>query len=62
MSEVRVRNLQRWVVEMLRDQAKRAGYGNLESYLRERLSDEALRPRREWAEKLRARREELFQG
>ena len=57
MSSIHVRNLEPWVVEMLRDQAQRAGCSSLESYLR----DEAMRPRREWAEKLRARREEMFQ-
>jgi hypothetical protein len=57
MSEVRVRNLEPWVVDMLRDQAQRAGY-SLEGYLRERLRDEALRKRREWAGKLKARQDE----
>ena len=61
MSSIHVRNLEPWVVEMLRDQAKRAGCNNLESYLRNHLREEAMRPRREWAERLRARREELFQ-
>jgi hypothetical protein len=60
MSEIRVRNLEPWVVEMLRDQAQRAGC-SLEGFLRERLREEAMRKRLEWAEKLRARREELFQ-
>ena len=35
MSEVPVRNLEPWVVEMLRDQAQRAGC-SLEGFLRER--------------------------
>jgi hypothetical protein len=60
MSEIRVRNLEPWVVEMLRDQAQRAGC-SLEGFLRERLREEAMRKRLEWAEKLRVRREELFQ-
>jgi hypothetical protein len=38
MSEVRVRKLEPWVVEMLRDQAHLAG-DNLESYLRKYLRD-----------------------
>jgi hypothetical protein len=32
----------------------------LEGYLRERLREEAMRERREWAERLRAGRERLF--
>lgn len=60
MPSIHVRNLEPWVVEMLRDQAHRAGC-SLEGYLRERLRDEAMRKRREWVEKLRAHREELFQ-
>ena len=60
MSEIRVRNLEPWVVEFLRDQAQHAGC-SLEGYLRERLRDEAMRTRRAWAERLRARREELLQ-
>jgi plasmid stability protein len=60
MSSIHVRNLEPWVIDMLRDQAQRAGC-SLEGYLRERLREEAMRKRREWAEKLRARRAELFQ-
>ncbi len=59
MSEVRVRNLEPWVVSFLRDQARQAG-NSLEGYLRERLREEAMRERREWAERLRAGRERLF--
>jgi plasmid stability protein len=60
MSEVRVRNLEPWVVEMLRDQAQRAGR-SLEGYLRDRLREEALRKRLEWAAKLKARQDEFHQ-
>jgi hypothetical protein len=60
MSEVRVRNLEPRVVEMLREQAQRAGC-SLEAYLRERLRDEAMRPRREWAAKLKTRQDEFRQ-
>lgn len=60
MSEVRVRNLEPWVVDMLRDQAQRAG-DSLEGYLRDHLRDEAMRPRREWAAKLKARQDEFRQ-
>ncbi len=57
MSEVRVRHLESWVVEALRDQAQRAGYNSLEGYLRERLREEAMRKRREWAARLKARQD-----
>lgn len=60
MSSVHVRNLEPWVVEMLRDQAQRAGC-SLEGYLRERLREEAMRKRREWAAKLKARQDEFRQ-
>jgi hypothetical protein len=61
MAEVHVRKLEPWVVEMLRDQARHAGYKNLESYLRERLREEALRKRREFAARLEARQAEFRQ-
>jgi hypothetical protein len=61
MSEIRVRNLEPWVVEFLRDQAQHAGYDSLAGFLRERLRDEALRTRREWAAKLKARQDEFRQ-
>lgn len=61
MSAIHVRNLEPWVVEMLRDQAQRAGCSSLESYLRDHLRDEAMRPRREWAAKLKARQDEFRQ-
>jgi hypothetical protein len=61
MSEVRVRNLEPWVVDFLRDRAKAEGHQHLESFLREHLREEAMRKRREWADRLRAGREEMFQ-
>ena len=61
MSEIRVRNLESWVVDFLRDRARAEGHQHLESFLREHLRAEAMRKRREWADCLRARREELFQ-
>jgi hypothetical protein len=57
---LRVRNLKPWVVEMLRDQAQRAGC-SLEGYLRDRLREEAMRKRLEWAAKLKARQDEFRQ-
>jgi plasmid stability protein len=59
MSEVRIRNLPDDVKLMLKDEAARRGQ-NLEAYLREVLSEQALRKRREWADQLRAQRRELF--
>jgi hypothetical protein len=58
MSEIRVRNLEPWVVEMLRDQAQHAGC-SLEGFLRERLREEAMRKRLEWAARLKARQDEF---
>ncbi|MCI0459642.1 MAG: hypothetical protein L0Z62_22050 [Gemmataceae bacterium] len=60
MAEVRVRNLEPWVVEFLRDQARHAGC-SLEGFLRQHLREEAMRTRKEWADRLRGRRDELFQ-
>ena len=61
MSEVRVRELEPWVVEFLRDQSHHAGYNSLEAYLRDRLREEAMRTRLEWAAKLEARQDEFRQ-
>jgi plasmid stability protein len=58
MAEVRVRNLSDDVKTMLKQQADRRGQ-NLEAYLREVLSEQALRLRREWADRLQAQRQEL---
>ncbi len=58
MTEVRVRNVDDWIVEAFRRRAK--GKGNsLESELRELLREEALRPKRELAEELRGMLSEL---
>jgi hypothetical protein len=59
MSEVRVRNLESWVVDFLRDRAKAEGHQHLESFLREHLREEALRKRREWATRLKAQQDEF---
>jgi hypothetical protein len=61
MSEIRVRNLERWVIDFLRDRARAEGHQHLESFLRQHLRAEALRKRREWAARLKARHEELYQ-
>ncbi len=60
MAEVRVRNLEDWVVSELRARAKRHG-NSLEGELREVLKEEVLRPKREAATELRALRDELEQ-
>ena len=51
MADVRVRNLDDEVVLVLKDRARRNGVP-LEAELRQLLSDAAMRPRREWAERL----------
>jgi antitoxin FitA len=56
MAEVRVRRLDVWVVDALRSQAKRHGR-SLEGELRSLLSEEAMRPRLEAAERAAALRE-----
>jgi len=54
MSEVRVRHLEPWVVDFLRERARAEGHQHLESFLREHLREEAMRKRREFAAKLKA--------
>jgi plasmid stability protein len=58
MTEVRVRRLEEWVVEALRSRAKRHGR-SLEGELRELLSEEALRPRVEAANRAEALRQAI---
>lgn len=58
MTEVRIRKVDDWVVDELRRQARLKGQ-SLEGTLRELLAQEASRPRRELAIKLREMREEL---
>ncbi len=58
MSEVRVRNLEPWVVGLLRDQARAAGT-SLEAYLREHLRHEAMRKRLEFAARIAANQEAM---
>lgn len=60
MGDVRVRNLDDNVVAELKDRAKRHGR-SLESELRELLTKEAYRPRRELAARTKEMRDELRQ-
>lgn len=55
MKEVRIRKVEDWIVEAFRARAKRRGR-SLEAELREILSEEAMRPRREMAENAKALR------
>jgi plasmid stability protein len=58
MTEVRIRNVDDWVVESLRLRARSKGQ-SLEGTLRELLHQEAMRPKQELAGELRRMREEL---
>ncbi len=60
MSEVRIRNLPDDVKAMLKRQAVSQGQ-NLEAYLRGVLCEQAFRKRREWADRLKELRNELYQ-
>jgi plasmid stability protein len=50
MSELRVRNMDEWVIAELKAQARMHGH-SLEAELRDRLRELALRPRREMADR-----------
>ena len=50
MPELRVRNMEEWVIAELKAQAKAHGH-SLEAELRDQLREIALRPRREMAER-----------
>ena len=58
MTEVRIRNVDDWVVESLRLRARSKGQ-SLEGALRELLLQEAMRPKQELASELRKLRGEL---
>lgn len=58
MTEIRIRNVDDWDVDQLRQQARLKGQ-SLEGRLRELLHEEALRPKRELNHKLRELREAL---
>ena len=57
MAEVKIRNLDDWVLSSHRTRAKAAGR-SVEEELRHVLTESALAVRREWAEKLRKLHEE----
>jgi plasmid stability protein len=58
MPDVRVRNLDEWVISELKDRARRHG-NSLDKELRTLLTDEATRPRREVAERAAEIREAI---
>jgi plasmid stability protein len=58
MTEVRVRNVDNWIVESLRLRAKANGK-SLEAALRELLREEAMRPKRELRNELHRMRDVL---
>jgi plasmid stability protein len=58
MTEVRIRNVDEWIVESLRARARAKG-NSLEGELRELLSQEAMRPKQALASELRQMREQL---
>jgi plasmid stability protein len=58
MKEVRIRKVEDWIVEAFRARAKRHGR-SLEGELREFLAEEALRPRRELAERAKVLRQDI---
>ena len=60
MSELRVRNMEDWVVAELKAQA-RANGRSLEAEIRDRLRDLALRPRREMAARAARLRQDIAQ-
>jgi hypothetical protein len=59
LMDIRVRNVDDWVVGFLRDEAELAGHSFAE-HIRKCLHDAALRSRKEWAAKLAAGREEIM--
>ncbi len=58
MTEVRIRNVDDWVVESLRQRARSKG-NTLEAELKDLLREEAMRPKRQLADELRTMRGEL---
>jgi plasmid stability protein len=60
MSELRVRNMDEWVIAELKAQARAHGR-SLEAELRDQLQELALRPRREMAERAARLREAIAQ-
>jgi plasmid stability protein len=60
MPELRIRNVDYWIVETFRMRAKQHGR-SMEAEIRELLASEAARPRLAFVEELRQSREELRQ-
>jgi plasmid stability protein len=58
MTEVRIRNVDDWVVDSIRTRARAQGQ-SLEAALRALLQQEAMRPKLELAKELRQMREQL---
>jgi plasmid stability protein len=58
MTEVRIRNVDDWVVDSIRTRARARGQ-SLEAALRALLQQEAMRPKLELANELRQMREQL---
>jgi plasmid stability protein len=58
MTEVRIRNVDEWVVEALRHRARANGQ-SLERTVRDLMQQEAMRPKQELADEFRRMREEL---
>lgn len=58
MTEVRIRNVDNWVVDSIRKRARAKGQ-SLERALRDLLHQEAMRPKLELANELRQMRDEL---
>jgi plasmid stability protein len=56
--EIRVRNVDPWVISFLRDEAEHAGH-SLAEHVRQYLRDAALKRRNDWAAELAAGREEI---
>lgn len=61
MSDLRVRNMDDWVIAELKAQAKAHGH-SLEAELRERLRELALRPRQEMADRAARLRDIIAQA
>ena len=59
MADVKIRNLDDWVVSSYRARARYAGR-SVEEELRHTLTEAALAARREWAEELRKLRERML--
>jgi plasmid stability protein len=58
MTDVRVRNVDDWVVESIRQQARAQGK-SLEATVRELLRQEAMRPKQELAARLKKFQDEI---